>query len=454
MDDLVVAEGQHEVLVEGVEPAEGERVVVEAAMHRIVLHVRQRVVHPAHVPLEAEPQASQPDRPRHAGPGGGLLRVGLDARLAAEHLGVQPLQEADGLEVLAAAMHVGDPFAGLAGVVEVEHGRDGVHAQAVGVVAVQPEHPRREQEAAHLVASVVEDEALPIGMETLAGIGMLVEGGSVEVRQPHLVRGEVRGHPVEDDADPGLVQPIDQVHEVLRGAVPAGGREVARRLVAPRSIERVFHHGQELDVGEPEALQVFAERVGQLAIVERAVSFFRTPLPGPDVHLVDGDGRVEGAARAAFLHPLRIAPFVVEVPDDRGGPRRRLRVDGERIRLVHPIAALPFDVELVLRALSDPLDESLPDAGLAARRQGVLVLVPGVPVADHVHHLRVGGPDGELGPARLQMRAQVLIQPEMGAFVEEVEIVVGEERNHGVVREEGNHGGALSLASEEGQQPP
>jgi len=54
-------------------------------------------------------------------------------------------------EVLAPAMYVRDPPPALAGVVEVEHGRDGVHAQAVGVVAVQPEHPEESRKLRTLV---------------------------------------------------------------------------------------------------------------------------------------------------------------------------------------------------------------------------------------------------------------------------------------------------------------
>ena len=60
---LVVAQGQDEILVKGVEAAKGEKVVVEAAVHRVALHVVERIVHPAHVPFEAETEAAEPDRP-------------------------------------------------------------------------------------------------------------------------------------------------------------------------------------------------------------------------------------------------------------------------------------------------------------------------------------------------------------------------------------------------------
>src|ERR687891_1971380 len=52
--DLVVREREDEVLRERVHEAERELVMVEPAIHRIALEVVQGVVHPAHVPLEAE----------------------------------------------------------------------------------------------------------------------------------------------------------------------------------------------------------------------------------------------------------------------------------------------------------------------------------------------------------------------------------------------------------------
>src|SRR3546814_989934 len=59
-------------------------------------------------------------------------------RVAPDALG-HPAQEPDGLEILVAAVDVGDPVLGGAAVVEVEHRGDRVHAQAVDVVAVEPE---------------------------------------------------------------------------------------------------------------------------------------------------------------------------------------------------------------------------------------------------------------------------------------------------------------------------
>ena len=202
MHDLVVRQRQDEVLVPRIDEREGQLVVVEAAMDRVVLEIRERVVHPPHVPLEPEAEPADVRGPRDARPRRRLLGGGDDARLARVDELVQLLQERDGVEILAAAECVRHPLAGLARVVEVEHRGDRVDAQPVGVVLAQPEERVREQEVLHLGAAEVEDERPPVGMRAAPRVVVLVERGAVEARERPLVAREVRRHPVEDHADP------------------------------------------------------------------------------------------------------------------------------------------------------------------------------------------------------------------------------------------------------------
>ena len=74
MHHFVVADGQHKVLAERIEEAEGNLVVVACAEERIGLHVAEHVVHPAHVPLEVEAQAAVRSGLCDHRPCGGLLR--------------------------------------------------------------------------------------------------------------------------------------------------------------------------------------------------------------------------------------------------------------------------------------------------------------------------------------------------------------------------------------------
>jgi hypothetical protein len=206
---------QDEVLREGIGEREGQLVVVPATVDRLVLEVGQRVVHPAHVPLKVEPQPTEVGRPRDPGPRRRLLRRRDDARLAAVNDLVVLLEEGHGIEVLVTAVLVGHPPPLLARVIEVEHGSHGVDADAVCVVFARPVQGVREQEVAHLVAPVAKDQRSPVRVGAAARVFVLVERGAVEASEREVVARKVRRHPVEDHADAAVMQPVDEVAEVV-----------------------------------------------------------------------------------------------------------------------------------------------------------------------------------------------------------------------------------------------
>ena len=80
--DLVVGERQDEVLVPRVDHREGQLVVVPPTVDGLVRDVVERVVHPAHVPLEREPEPTF-GRPGDTRPGRRLLGDHRDAGCAA-----------------------------------------------------------------------------------------------------------------------------------------------------------------------------------------------------------------------------------------------------------------------------------------------------------------------------------------------------------------------------------
>ena len=165
---------------------------------------------------------------------------------------------------------VGNPLALFARVIEIEHGGDGVHAQAIGMILVEPEHGARHQKAADFGAAVIEDERLPVGMKSLARVGVLEEMGAVEKCKAVAIGREVRGNPVENDADVVLVEIIDEIHEILRRAVTRGGREVAGGLISPGAVERMLHDGEQFDVGEAQLVDVIGKAGRDFAVGQRS----------------------------------------------------------------------------------------------------------------------------------------------------------------------------------------
>ena len=113
MDDFVVGQRQHEVFGEGVNHAEREVVLMICRDGSVAVHIAQRIVHPAHVPLHAESQAAGVNGMRHAAPRGRFFGDRDYAGELAVHVGVEIPEELDGLQVFAAAVFIGNPFASL-----------------------------------------------------------------------------------------------------------------------------------------------------------------------------------------------------------------------------------------------------------------------------------------------------------------------------------------------------
>ncbi len=70
-------------------------------------------------------------------------------------------------------------------------------------------------------------------MEAEARVFVFVQRGAVEPGETVDVDGEVRGHPIEQHADPRLVRTIDEAREAVRIAEARGGCIQSGGLIAP-----------------------------------------------------------------------------------------------------------------------------------------------------------------------------------------------------------------------------
>ena len=164
---------------------------------------------------------------------------------------------------------------------------------------------------------------------------MLVERRAVELPQAVAVAGEMGRHPVQHHADAVLVAEVDEVHEILRRAVAAGGRVVAHRLVAPTGRERMLADRQQLDVRVAHLLAVLDQLMGQLAVAQPAAGIVAGPPPTAQVDLVERQRLLQPVGLAALAHPLGVVPVVaVQVDHLRGGPRRHFGAEAERVGLL------------------------------------------------------------------------------------------------------------------------
>src|SRR5271165_1589877 len=97
-----------------------------------------------------------------------------------------------------------------------------------------------------------------------ARVGVLVEVGAIEKCEAVSVTREMRGGPIEKDAEAFLMAAVHKIHEIGRRAEPAGDSVISGCLIAPGSVERMLHNGQELDMGKTHPLHVRNELIRQL----------------------------------------------------------------------------------------------------------------------------------------------------------------------------------------------
>src|ERR1700733_11807334 len=111
---------------------------------------------------------------------------------------------------------------------------------------------------------------------------------AVEVSQAVGVGREMRRHPVQDDGDAMLMQVVDQIHEILRGAVARCRGEITSGLVSPGTIERMFHYWQEFHMSKSHSLDILREPRRGLAVGQWTIMLLGNAHPGAEVHFING----------------------------------------------------------------------------------------------------------------------------------------------------------------------
>ena len=90
-----------------------------------------------------------------------------------------------------------------------------------------------DQKATHLRFAEIVDERVPIAVYALARIGVLVERGAIEPREPMCVGRKMRWDPIEQYAESRRVTALDETTKAGGIAVTRSGCVQADGLVTP-----------------------------------------------------------------------------------------------------------------------------------------------------------------------------------------------------------------------------
>ena len=204
--------------------------MVVFAVDGVFHHVTQSIVHPAHIPFEAEIQTFL------AGYIGKRSRFFGDFSRSRNFLfqyGVGIAQESDGFKVFMAAVLVWNPLAVFARIVAVNHRSHRVNADTVKAETFYPIQGVALQEVFHFVSAEVVNQGVPVLVVAFARVGMFVKRGAVKFGQAVIIGWEMADHPVEDNADTLVVRGFNQCAQFFRRTETAGRRIQTGCLIAP-----------------------------------------------------------------------------------------------------------------------------------------------------------------------------------------------------------------------------
>src|SRR6202030_3117012 len=135
---LIVRERQHKIFGPRVKQAEGEVAMMVAAVDWLLGEIFERVVHPTHVPLEAEAETADVERTAYRGPRGGFFGDHQNAGMMCVDPLIEHPDERNSVEIFAAAIDIGNPLTGVTRVIQVEHRGNRVNANTIGMKLGEP----------------------------------------------------------------------------------------------------------------------------------------------------------------------------------------------------------------------------------------------------------------------------------------------------------------------------
>jgi len=219
------------------------------------------------------------------------------------------------------------------------------------------------------------------------------------------------------------MQLIHKGHQVLRGAVAAGGCKIAGDLVAPAAVEGIFHHRQQLHVGVAHILDVRDELIRQLRIVVGHIALLH--LPAADVHLVDIHGAVDHVRLFLGCLPGIVVPGKArDIIDLAAVGRAGLCVERIGVGLVDQVARAGGHAVFINVIFLHAGDEQFPHGIAIHLAHRVAARLPAVEVAHHAdgHSVRSPHPEHDTGlaRARFHVRTEVTIRFTVIALLEQI----------------------------------
>ena len=225
-------------------------------------------------------------------------------------------------------------------------------------------------------------------------IRVLVAGFAIKVVQTELILREVSRHPVHDHTNAGGMELIHKSHQVLGGAVAAGGCKIAGDLIAPAAVKRIFHDRQQFHMGIAHLCDIRDQLVCQLGIIVGLTALLHLPAAG--VHLVNIHRAVDHISLFLCCLPCIIVPCkTTDIVDLAAVGRAGLGVERIGIGLIDQITCAGGHAVFINIIFLHARDEQFPYGIAIHLAHRVAARLPAVKVAHHADGYSMGCPHAE-----------------------------------------------------------
>ena len=165
MDNLIVAQWQHKVLIELIHAGEGQKTVITWSIREISLAIVQRVIHPAHVPLKIKAKSPNLGRIGNQRPSRGLFCNHQNIGMLSLSSLVAETQESTCIKIFLSALMVKALLRRVIDTkIQIQHATDTVNTNAISVIVLQPHEQVRNKEASNLTTSKIKLKSSPVRM--------------------------------------------------------------------------------------------------------------------------------------------------------------------------------------------------------------------------------------------------------------------------------------------------
>ena len=272
MYHLIMRKHQHKILRIMICHAKGQLILMIFSINRVKLDIGEEIIHPAHVPFQAEPKTALINLLRHTGPCGAVLRNHECARLPLGNDGIHVLEKFDCLKVFTAAVYIRQPLSLLLAEIQPQKRCHRIHAQPVYMENIHPIKRICKQEIRNLFSAVIEDIRPPLDMLPQTGVLMLIKRRAVKACQCKIILREMRRHPVQNDGNAVLMAGIHKLLKFVRTAIAARRGIIARHLIAPAAVKGMLLHRQHLDMRIAHFLHIGNQLLRQLRIAQKTIA--------------------------------------------------------------------------------------------------------------------------------------------------------------------------------------